>query len=82
MNVSAAVIEELADTWLLLHRSAAEVHLRSMISEMEQSGDTSGASAYRLILSAVDALRKGPSRIGRRARPDVDRLRRVREEIP
>ena len=55
MDLSQAVIDELARCWIGLHRSAAQPHLELMIKQMQRSGDVHGANDYARVLDAVRA---------------------------
>lgn len=55
MDLSQAVIDELARCWMRLHRSAAQPHLELMIKQMRRSGDVHGAADYARVLEAVRA---------------------------
>jgi hypothetical protein len=83
MNLSQSVIDDLAVTWIGLHRSAAPPHLEHMIEEMRQTGDVDGVANYARLLKAVLAIQRiGPPRVSPPARPDIGQtLRNAREDL-
>ena len=83
MNLSQSVIDDLAVTWIGLHRSAAPPHQERMIEQMRQTGDVDGVANYARLLTAVLAIqRTGPSRVSPHPGPDVDEtLRNAREDL-
>jgi hypothetical protein len=58
VHLSQSVIDELAYSWVRLHRSAARAHLEFMILNMRRSGDADGAINYSRVLDAIRAKRR------------------------
>ena len=53
MYLSEGVIEDLAQAWLELHRSAAQAQIELVIAQLRRSGDVAGAAETGRILEAV-----------------------------
>ena len=83
MNLSQSVIDDLAVTWIRLHRSAAAPHLEHMIQQMRRSGDRDGVANYARLLKAVLAIQRiGPGRVGRHSTSDVGRsLQNIGDDV-
>ncbi len=69
MVFTEAVVSDLARTWVLLHRSAAQRHLEYMIACMREDGDLDGSINYSRVLMSVSAVATqatfhGPQRSG------------------
>jgi hypothetical protein len=54
----ALEISRLAEQWLKSHGDNAVAMARDMATELDESGNTDGATMWRLVITAIEKLRE------------------------